>query len=150
MGLGGDPAVAPCRSGLSAISPNRDYTYCVPHCIVCYMASNESANGGGHLSLELRRGAIVIAILSQLHEPLYGYSLREKLAEQGLEIKEGTLYPLLRRLENQELLDSDWEVGEGRPRRYYRLSAPGKEVLAELEKEWEALVVAMGRLLRQG
>jgi DNA-binding PadR family transcriptional regulator len=111
------------------------------------MASTKSADRGEHLSLELRRGAIVIAILSQLGEPLYGYSLRERLAERGLEIKEGTLYPLLRRLESQGLLDSDWEVGEGRPRRYYRLSRRGKKVLAELKTEWEDLVDALGRLL---
>ena len=111
------------------------------------MASTKPATKGEHLSLELRRGAIVVAILSQLGEPLYGYSLRERLAEQGLEIKEGTLYPLLRRLEAQGILESDWEVGEGRPRRYYRLSGRGREVLAELKAEWEDLVGAMGRLL---
>jgi DNA-binding PadR family transcriptional regulator len=111
------------------------------------MVSAKSAEKGEHLSLELRRGAIVLAILSQLEEPLYGYSLRERLAEQGLEIKEGTLYPLLRRLEDQGLLESDWEVGEGRPRRYYRLSRRGKKVRAELQTEWEDLVEALGRLL---
>jgi DNA-binding PadR family transcriptional regulator len=113
------------------------------------MASEKPADRGEHLSLELRRGAIVVAILSQLDEPLYGYSLRERLAEQGLEIKEGTLYPMLRRLESQGLLDSDWEVGEGRPRRYYRLSVRGDELLGELKMEWDALVHAMGRLLNK-
>jgi len=113
------------------------------------MVSKKTAETGEHLSLELRRGAIVIAILSQLSEPLYGYSLRERLAEQGLEIKEGTLYPLLRRLESQGLLDSDWEVGEGRPRRYYHLSRNGKKVLAELKAEWEELVQTLGRLLAE-
>jgi DNA-binding PadR family transcriptional regulator len=111
------------------------------------MVSTKSAEKGEHLSLELRRGAIVLAILSQLGEPLYGYSLRERLAEQGLEIKEGTLYPLLRRLESQGLLESDWEVGAGRPRRYYRLSRRGKKVRTELQTEWEDLVEALGRLL---
>jgi PadR family transcriptional regulator PadR len=111
------------------------------------MVSSRSADRGEHLSLELRRGAIVIATLSQLGEPLYGYSLRERLAEQGLEVKEGTLYPLLRRLESQGILESDWEVGEGRPRRYYRLSGRGTQVLAELAAEWEDLVATMGRLL---
>jgi DNA-binding PadR family transcriptional regulator len=111
------------------------------------MVSKPPTDRSDHLSLELRRGAIVVAILSQLDRPLYGYSLRERLAEQGLDIKEGTLYPLLRRLESQQLLDSDWEVGEGRPRRYYRLSAQGRKVFGELTKEWEALVNAMGRLL---
>ncbi len=111
------------------------------------MVSKKQEVGSERLSLELRRGAIVIAILSQLAEPLYGYSLRERLAERGLEVNEGTLYPLLRRLESQGLLNSDWEVGEGRPRRYYRLSAGGKEVLAALKTEWEELVGAVGRLL---
>jgi DNA-binding PadR family transcriptional regulator len=101
------------------------------------------------LTLELRRGVIVIAILGQLREPHYGYSLRERLAEQGLEVKEGTLYPLLRRLEDQGLLDSEWEVGEGRPRRYYRLSRHGKKVLAELKNEWQELVDVLGRLLTE-
>jgi DNA-binding PadR family transcriptional regulator len=113
------------------------------------MVSKKTAETSEHLSLELRRGAIVIAILSQLREPLYGYSLRERLAEQGLEVKEGTLYPLLRRLESQGLLDSDWEVGEGRPRRYYHLSRGGKKVLAELNAEWDKLVEALGRMLAE-
>ncbi len=111
------------------------------------MVTKSSPQGAGRLSLELRRGAIVIAILSQLHEPRYGYSLRERLAERGLEIKEGTLYPLLRRLEGQGLLDSEWEVGEGRPRRYYRLSPRGVTTLAELKNEWEDLASTMRRLL---
>ena len=111
------------------------------------MVSSESSEKGEHLSLELRRGAIVLAILSQLGEPLYGYSLRERLAEQGLEIKEGTLYPLLRRLERQGLLESDWEVGEGRPRRYYRLTRHGTDIRTELETEWEHLVGSLQRLL---
>ena len=117
------------------------------HGIVWHMASTKPPVKSEHLSLELRRGAIVVAILSQLSAPLYGYSLRERLAGQGLEVKEGTLYPLLRRLETQGILESDWEVGEGRPRRYYRLSGQGAQVLAELKAEWEDLVEAMGRLL---
>ena len=105
------------------------------------------ATAESSLTLELRRGAIVLAILGQLREPLYGYSLRERLADEGLEVKEGTLYPLLRRLESQGLLDSEWDVGEGRPRRYYSLSKKGEKVLAELQTEWEELVRALGRLL---
>ena len=111
------------------------------------MVSKTVAEASENLTLELRRGAIVVAILAQLREPLYGYSLRERLAEQGLEVKEGTLYPLLRRLEDQGLLDSEWEVGEGRPRRYYRLSKDGEKVLAELRAEWESLVQVLRRLL---
>jgi DNA-binding PadR family transcriptional regulator len=111
--------------------------------------ARKPAEPAEHLSLELRRGAIVIAILSRLRQPLYGYSLREQLAEQGLEIKEGTLYPLLRRLESQRLLDSDWDVGGGRPRRYYRLSREGKAVLSDLRSEWEELVKVLARLLAE-
>jgi len=121
--------------------------YCVSHSIVWRMVSNRGAESS--LTLELRRGAIVIAILGQLREPLYGYSLRERLAEEGLEVKEGTLYPLLRRLERQGLLDSEWDVGEGRPRRYYSLSRNGKKALGELQAEWEELVRVLGRLLTE-
>ncbi len=99
------------------------------------------------LGLELRRGAIVLGSLSRLQEEHYGYSLREELAAMGLEVKEGTLYPLLRRLESQGLLQSRWEVGEGRPRRYYRISPRGKRVLEAMTVEWNALVGAMTRVL---
>lgn len=97
--------------------------------------------------MELRRGALVLAILSQLEEERYGYSLRERLREEGLEVNEGTLYPLLRRLEGQGLLDSRWRVGGARPRRYYRLSRRGRRTLASMRAEWESLLGAMERLL---
>ena len=102
-----------------------------------------------NLVLELRRGVLVLAILTQLEEEHYGYALREKLAEQGLEVPEGTLYPLLRRLETQELLESRWQLGEGRPRRYYKTSKAGRKTLAELSKEWIFLEKALNRI-RQG
>jgi DNA-binding PadR family transcriptional regulator len=102
-----------------------------------------------NLVLELRRGIIVLGILSQLRSEHYGYSLREDLAKQGLEINEGTLYPLLRRLESQGLLESRWDVGGGRPRRYYKISAKGKRVLADMTGEWNTLVDAMTRLLNE-
>jgi DNA-binding PadR family transcriptional regulator len=108
------------------------------------MGENDRAN----LVLELRRGAIVLGILSRLQEEHYGYSLREDLARRGLEVNEGTLYPLLRRLESQGLLTSRWEVGDGRPRRYYKISARGKRVLAEMSGEWDSLVRALRRLLK--
>ncbi len=101
-----------------------------------------------NLSLELRRGALTLAILSQLNEDQYGYSLKQSLAEQGMEIKEGTLYPLLRRLEEQGLLESEWQIVDGkRPRRYYRLSQTGKTVFASLTAEWQKQVGVMNRLL---
>lgn len=99
------------------------------------------------LLLELRRGVIVLAVLSQLSEARYGYSLRRQLAEHGFEVNEGTLYPLLRRLEAQGLLESTWQLGEGRPRRYYHLAATGHQVLAALRQEWQELQLALADLL---
>jgi DNA-binding PadR family transcriptional regulator len=101
----------------------------------------------GSITHELRRGALVLAILSQLGEEHYGYSLRERLAGKGLDINEGTLYPLLRRLESQGLLKSSWKVEGSRPRRYYTISAKGKKVLAELTREWRELGDVMKGLL---
>lgn len=97
--------------------------------------------------VELRRGALALAALSQLAERQYGYSLKQRLAEQGMEIDEGTLYPLLRRLEKQGLLESAWDVEGSRPRRYYVLSAAGAAVLRELAIEWSTLTGVMDRLL---
>lgn len=102
------------------------------------------------LRLELRRGIVVLAVLSQMETARYGYSLIQQLATQGLEIEEGTLYPLLRRLEQQGLLESKWEVGAARPRKYYTLSAPGREVLVALRAEWLATVAVMGGILQGG
>ena len=96
---------------------------------------------------ELRRGSITLAVLSQLDEEQYGYSLIQRLAEHGLQVEQGTLYPLLRRLENQGLLQSDWRVEESRPRRYYQISPLGQELLPELKAEWQMMVQAMERML---
>jgi PadR family transcriptional regulator PadR len=101
------------------------------------------------MTLELRRGAIILAVLSQLAEEHYGYSLRERLAESGLPIPEGTLYPLLRRLESMGLLASAWRVVDGRPRRYYHTSDKGKDLLSNMETEWRALVRAVDGLLEK-
>ena len=92
---------------------------------------------------ELRRGVIVLAVLSQLDEEQYGYSLMKLLSEQGLEIDQGTLYPLLRRLESQGLLSSDWNTEGSRPRRYYVISPKGQELLPRLEEEWNKIVSMM-------
>jgi DNA-binding PadR family transcriptional regulator len=88
------------------------------------------------LILELRRGVIILAVLSQLYEEQYGYSLMKRLEDRGLQVDQGTLYPLLRRLEEQGLLESDWRVDTSRPRRYYTLSDFGKQVLEEMTGEW--------------
>jgi PadR family transcriptional regulator PadR len=97
---------------------------------------------------ELRRGALTLAVLSQLAKAEYGYSLKQQLATQGMEIHEGTLYPLLRRLEAQGLLVSEWRVvDETRPRRYYRISPQGAQALEDLKTEWQSITQALGALL---
>lgn len=96
---------------------------------------------------ELRRGVIVLAVLSQLGEEQYGYSLLKLLSEQGLELDQGTLYPLLRRLESQGLLSSDWNTEGSRPRRYYVISPEGQNVLPRLKEEWNNIVLMMVRML---
>lgn len=101
----------------------------------------------GKLELELRRGVVVLATLSQLRTPRYGYELRQALAEKGMPIEEGTLYPLLRRLETQGLLTSDWRLEEGPPRRYYSLDAEGRRLFGKLTESWLKLNDAMARLL---
>lgn len=101
------------------------------------------------LILELRRGTLVISVLSQLKKPHYGYSLSSKLKEKGLNIDQNTLYPLLRRLESQNLLDSSWVLEESRQRRYYVLSKFGKEILVKLTKEWNDMDSVMNRLLME-
>lgn len=91
------------------------------------------------LRLELRRGVLVLAVLAACRQPQYGYSLRKHLTDAGIAIDEGTLYPLVRRLAEQGLLDSEWQQAEGRERRYYELSASGRTVLHQLTEEWQLL-----------
>ena len=102
-----------------------------------------------NLISELRRGTLVLCVLSQLQRQQYGYSLKEQLAEHNIEIDQGTLYPLLRRLESQGLLDSEWVVTGSRPRRYYQLNATGQEVLDTLVHEWQNMVKAINNLLKE-
>jgi DNA-binding PadR family transcriptional regulator len=99
------------------------------------------------LTQELRRGILVLATLSQLKEEKYGYALISELAEQGLDIEQGTLYPLLRRLESQGVLQSSWNVDGSRPRRYYQISEAGTQVLQALTEEWRSLTAIMNALL---
>jgi PadR family transcriptional regulator PadR len=98
---------------------------------------------------ELRRGVLVLAVLSRLRGPRYGYSLKQALAEGGMPVEEGTLYPLLRRLEGQGLLLSEWDVGHAPPRRYYRLGPEGERALAALTRAWRDQVRAMDGLLKE-
>ena len=101
-----------------------------------------------NMLLELRRGVISIAVLSQLSKDEYGYSLLKALSDKGLEVDQSTLYPLLRRLEAQGLLQSDWRiVDEARPRRYYVISTQGKAVLTKLKKEWSVMAETMKQML---
>ena len=104
-------------------------------------------NQAAKLQMEMRRGALVLAVLSQLDEPQYGYSLKKRLIELGLEIDEGTLYPLLRRLEEQGLLQSEWQVQESRPRRYYHINPAGRGIRETLAAEWSALADVIARLM---
>jgi len=100
------------------------------------------------LVLELRRGLLILGVLSQLDQKEYGYSLIQKLQEKNFVIESGTLYPLLRRLEKQELLDSTWDLVENRPRRYYQISEKGKEVFNKLKQEYILLNDTMIDLLK--
>ena len=100
-----------------------------------------------NLRLELRRGCLTLAVLAQLRQEHYGYTLRKALANRGMEIDENTLYPLLRRLEAQGLLTSEWREEEKRNKRFYRLSTEGEEMFARLLKEWNDINTAIGNLL---
>jgi DNA-binding PadR family transcriptional regulator len=100
------------------------------------------------LRQELRRGIVVLAVLGLLDSASYGYHLIQRLAALGLDVEEGTLYPLLRRLEKQGLLVSEWDTSEARPRKYYRISADGQAVLTALTMEWNETVAVMQRVLQ--
>ena len=101
------------------------------------------------LTTELRRGTLTLAVLSQLRTPQYGYSLVQLLEESGISIEQSTLYPLLRRLEKQELVTSSWDKTESRPRRYYVLSEFGKEILQQLKAEWDKMSQELTLLLKE-
>ena len=101
------------------------------------------------LRLELRRGALPLAVLAQLRREHYGYSLRRELNELGLDIDEGTLYPLVRRLETQGLLLSEWRQDEARQKRFYRITPLGRQVLKLLVGEWQALNASVERIIEE-
>jgi PadR family transcriptional regulator PadR len=102
-----------------------------------------------NLRLELRRGCLILAVLAQLRSEQYGYTLRKALADDGLAIDEGTLYPLLRRLENQGLLVSEWREENSRKKRFYRLSADGETMLGQLLDEWRVINKALNTIIRE-
>src|SRR5215472_13853801 len=102
-----------------------------------------------NLRLELRRGCLILAVLAALRTEQYGYTLRKVLAEHGMEIDEGTLYPLLRRLENQGLLRSQWREEDKRNKRFYRLSPVGEQILEQLLKEWLSINTSLNRIMQE-
>src|SRR5688500_10100241 len=101
------------------------------------------------LRLELRRGCLVMAVMAQLRTEHYGYTLKKELAERGIEIDEGTLYPLLRRLESQGLLVSEWREEDKRLKRFYRLTDTGRRVAGQLLAEWQRLDASIDRIFEE-
>src|SRR5260370_797155 len=102
-----------------------------------------------NLRLELRRGCLVLAVLAQLRTEQYGYTLRKALDAHGMAIDEGTLYPLLRRLESQGLLVSEWREEDKRNKRFYKISREGKVVLKQLLAEWQGIGFALEEILKE-
>ena len=100
-----------------------------------------------NLRLELRRGCLILAVLATLRSEQYGYTLRKTLADHGLAVDEGTLYPLLRRLESQGLLLSEWREAEKRNKRFYRLSPEGEKTRELLAAEWRAINASLDAML---
>jgi len=101
-----------------------------------------------NLRMELRRGSLVLAVLAQLRTEQYGYTLRKALAERGMEVDEGTLYPLLRRLESQGLLSSEWREEDKRNKRFYVLSAEGKQMFEHLMTEWKSIGSSLNGMVK--
>ncbi len=102
-----------------------------------------------NLTSELRRGTQILSVLSQLKEEKYGYALVQILEEKGSVIDPNTLYPLLRRLEKQGLLQSDWKMGESKPRKYYKRTELGDKIYLELKQQWENIVGSMKGLMEE-
>ncbi len=101
-----------------------------------------------NLRLELRRGCLSVAVMAQLRVERYGYTLRKSLADAGLDVDEGTLYPLLRRLESQGLLVSEWREENKRNKRFYRLSSDGETILGQLLDEWQGINGSIKRIVQ--
>jgi PadR family transcriptional regulator PadR len=101
-----------------------------------------------NLRSELRRGSLILAVLAQLRSEQYGYTLRKALAEHGMDIDEGTLYPLLRRLETQGLLVSEWREEDKRNKRFYVLSPEGKQILQQLLAEWKNIDSSLSAIVK--
>jgi PadR family transcriptional regulator, regulatory protein PadR len=119
-------------------------------CFIHYMTQGIE-NGAllENLRLELRRGCLVLAVLAELRSEQYGYTLRKALADRGLTVDEGTLYPLLRRLEAQGLLLSEWREEEKRNKRFYKISRDGKAILKQLLADWQAIGTSLEQILQE-
>ena len=120
-------------------------------CVTYYMptGSQNPSELFENLKLELRRGCLTLAVLTQLRNERYGYTLRKALADDGLEIDEGTLYPLLRRMESQGLLVSQWREEDKRNKRFYRLSPEGEQILNQLLSEWQRINASLNKILQE-
>jgi PadR family transcriptional regulator PadR len=126
-------------------------TVCNTVCVVHYMANGIAGSPEilENLKMELRRGCLIVAVLAQLRTEQYGYTLRKALADDGLAIDEGTLYPLLRRLETQGLLVSQWREEDKRNKRFYRLSPAGEQILSQLLEEWQNINASLNKILQE-
>jgi PadR family transcriptional regulator len=124
---------------------------CHTVCVVHYMPNSNGANPDlfETLRMELRRGCLILAVLARLKTEQYGYTLRKSLSDAGLAIDEGTLYPLLRRLETQGLLVSSWREEDKRNKRFYRMSPEGERVFAQLLEEWKGINASLDRTLQE-
>jgi len=117
-------------------------------CVIHYMTHvTDTSSAYENLRLELRRGCLALAVLAALRAEQYGYSLRKILADRGMAIDENTLYPLLRRLETQGLLVSEWREKDKRNKRFYRLSHDGKLVLKQLLADWQGINASLSAVL---
>ena len=101
------------------------------------------------LILELRRGTLILLVLNQLQKPMYGYNLVKELNENGIPIEANTLYPLMRRLESQGLLKSEWDTAEAKPRKYYSITGDGRTVLTRAKENWKQFSENVTMLLAQ-
>lgn len=111
------------------------------------MATELNSDLFDNLRLELRRGLLIVAVLAQLRREHYGYTLRKDLGALGIEIDEGTLYPLLRRLESQGLLESEWREENNRQKRFYKLSKDGRQILKLLLAELDKINASLTRII---
>ena len=134
------------------ICNKNNLTYCAVHIITLLYIKVRGDNVNvedtvSGLVLELRRGTLILLVLSQLREPMYGYSLVKKLNDNGIPIDANTLYPLMRRLEGQGLLRSQWDTGESKPRKYYQINQDGQAVLEKAKDYWKAFSSNVDSLL---